>query len=589
MSDTQYFKNVKAVTGIQAAFGSLWRLARKRPRLAIAVALALALMVGVVIRHLPRTSAPQYTYYPVKRNDFLVSIIEGGTLKAVHEVTVRSELEGVARIISIVPEGVNVRQGDLLVELDSSDLRERLGGQQVTFENAQFAFVQAKENLAIQKSLVESNVKDAELKVEFARSDLSKYLEGDWPQLEKDTKAKIAIAEEELTRAEDRYNWTQQLQQKGYATKSELDADSLAVKRKQIELAQSQEQLRLLTKYDFPKRKRALEAAVEQAEKELERLKLRSAAQIAQVEASLKSQSATLELQEKRLNELKQQLELTRIYAPQDGLVVYASSSNPGSGVLIEEGATVRQKQDIIKLPDVSQMMLEIRVHESHVQKIKPGLQAYVTIDSLPDRQFEGSIRKVAVLPDSSSRYFNPNLKVYTTEVLIEDEIPDLKPGISGRAEVIITNLQNVLTVPIQAVTTLNGRQVCLVEKNGAAKPVPVDVGMYSDRLIEIKSGLKEGDLVALSALSSSDNIDMTGSIVDAEKAGTNRSASRKTNAMIEAAKLSDGDRKTPKILTAAAATGGVTNRPAWNDPKKTNSAAPVSASVPTSKQDRKK
>jgi hypothetical protein len=223
------------------------------------------------------------------------------------------------------------------------------------------------------------------------------------------------------------------------------------------------------------------------------------------------------------------------------------------------------------------------------VQKIKPGLQAYVTIDSLPDQQFEGSIRKVAVLPDSSSRYFNPNLKVYTTEVLIEDEIPDLKPGISGRAEVIITNLQNVLTVPIQAVTTLKGRQVCLVEKSGSARPVPVEVGMYSDRLIEIKSGLKEGDLVLLSALSSSDNIDMTGSIVDAEKAGTNRSASRKTNAMIEAAKLSDGDRKTPKILTAAAATGGVTNRPAWNDPKKTNSAAPVSASVPTSKQDRKK
>jgi len=275
-----------------------------------------------------------------------------------------------------------------------------------------------------------------------------------------------------------------------------LDADSLAVQRKQIELAQTHEQLRLLTKYDFPKRKRALEAAVEQAQKELERLKLRSASQISQVEASLKSQSATLELQEKRLNELKQQLELTRIYAPQDGLVVYASSSNPGNGILIEEGATVRQKQDIIKLPDVSQMMLEIRVHESHVQKIKPGLQAYVTIDSLPDQQFQGSIRKVAVLPDSSSRFFNPNLKVYTTEGLIEDEIPDLKPGISGRAEVIITNLQNVLTVPIQAVTTLKGRQVCLVEKSGSAKPVSVEVGMYSDRLIEIKSGLKEGDEV---------------------------------------------------------------------------------------------
>jgi HlyD family secretion protein len=587
MSDTQKVRKLKGAQGVRAALNFLWQRARKRPRIATAGALALALIGGWVIHSLTRADPTQYTYYPVKRNDFLVSIIEGGTLKAVHEVTVRSELEGVARIISIVPEGTNVHQGDLLVELDSSDLRERLSAQEVTFQNAQFAFVQAKENLAIQKSLIESNLKDAELKVEFARSDLSKYLEGDWPQLEKDTKAKITIAEEELTRAEDRYNWTQQLQRKGYATKSELDADSLAVKRKQIELAQAQEQLRLLTKYDFPKRKRALEAAVDQAEKELERLKLRSASQISQVEASLKSQSATLELQEKRLNELKQQLELTRIYAPQDGLVVYASSSNPGSGILIEEGATVRQKQDIIKLPDVSQMMLEIRVHESHVQKIKPGLQAYVTIDSLPDQQFEGSIRKVAVLPDSSSRFFNPNLKVYNTEVLIEDAIPEFKPGISGRAEVIITNLQSVLTVPIQAVTTRNGRQVCLVEKNGAARPIPVEVGMYSDRLIEIKSGLKEGDLVLLSALSSSDNIDMTGSIVDAEKAGTNRSSTRRTNAATAAAKPREIDRIKAKVLTAAAGPPA-TNRPAWSDPKGTNSAAPASGSLPAN-PDRKR
>ena len=578
MIDVKNVGNVKGVRRIRTALRFLWQTARKRPRTAAVTTLALLLVASWVFHRFSRSDPTQYIYYPVKRNDFLVSIIEGGTLKAVREVTVRSELEGVARILSIVPEGTNVHKGDLLVELDSADLRERVSAQEVTFQNAQFAFVQAKENLAIQKSTVESNIKDAELKLEFARSDLSKYIEGDWPQTEKDTKAKITIAEEELTRAKDRYNWTKQLQTKGYATKSELDADDLAVKRKEIELSQAQEQLRLYTKYDYPKRKRALEAAMDQSDKELERLKLRSAAMIAQVEASLKSQSATLELQEKRLNELKEQLKLTKIEAPQDGLVVYASSSNPGSGILIEEGASVRQKQDIIKLPDVTQMMLEIRVHESHVQKIKPGLQAYVTIDSLPDQQFRGSVRKVGVLPDSSSRWMNPNLKVYATEILIEDEIPDIKPGISGRAEVIITNLHNVLTVPIQAVTTVKGRQVCLVEKGRSAKPVPVEVGMYSDRLMEIKSGLKEGDMVLLSALTSSDNIDMTGSIVDAEEAGTNRTSSRRTNAPDKKAKTKEPDKGKANGMSPA------TNRPpvepGW---RKTNSvfSAPVSRTNP--------
>ncbi|MBC8002086.1 MAG: efflux RND transporter periplasmic adaptor subunit [Opitutaceae bacterium] len=487
---------------------------RQRPRLVAALGGGLVLLSILALRGFGKNPAEQFLYYPVKRSDFMISIVEGGTLKAVHEVTVRSEMEGQARILSIVAEGTVVKKGDLLVELDSSDLRDRIAGQEVTFQTAQFAFIQAKEALSIQKSLIESNIKEAELKVEFAKSDLEKYKEGDWPQTEKTALTKITIASEELNRAKERYNYTVILQKKGYATKTELDTDALTVKRNEIGTEAAKEDLRLLQKYDYPKRVRLLESNVEQAAKELERLKLRSAAQVSQYEADLRTRQTTLDLQENRLNQLKEQLALTRIMAPQDGLVIYASSSYQGN-VLIEEGATVRQKQDIIKLPDTSSMMVEIRVHESHVQKIKPGLAAFVSIDALPDQQFRGYVRKVAVLPDSSSRFYNPNLKVYSTEILIDDEIPDLKPGISGRAEVVITNLVNVLTVPIQAVTTVKGQQVCYVESSSGSKPVPVEVGMYNDRLIEIKSGLKEGDRVLLSPLSSSDGISLSGSVID--------------------------------------------------------------------------
>ena len=207
----------------------------KRRRLLAASALGLCALAALLIPRFFRSpELAQKSYYQVKKNDFLVSIIEGGALKAVHEVTVRCELEGTSRIISIIPEGTNVHKGDLLVELDSSELRDRMNGQEVVVQNNDFAFVQAKENLSIQKSLVESNIKDGELKVEFAISDLSKYIEGDWPQLEKDAQAKITIAEEELERARDRLHWSIELHKKGYATKSEMDADSLTVKRTEI-------------------------------------------------------------------------------------------------------------------------------------------------------------------------------------------------------------------------------------------------------------------------------------------------------------------------------------------------------------------
>jgi len=108
---------------------------------------------------------------------------------------------------------------------------------------------------------------------------------------------------------------------------------------------------------------------------------------------------------------------------------------------------------------------------------------------------------------------------------------------------------------------------------------VPVEVGMYSDRLMEIKSGLKEGDMVLLSALTSSDNIDMTGSIVDAEEAGTNRTSSRRTNAPDKKAKTKEPDKGKANGMSPVA-TNRLPVEPGW---RKTNSvfSAPVSRTNP--------
>ena len=481
------------------------RLLRARPVVAVLGTLALVGILTLIFRP-AKNPASQNSYHAVKRGDFLVSLVEGGTLRAVVETVVRCELEGTSRILSIVPEGTSVKKGDLLVELDGTSIKDKIATQDITVRNSEFASVKAREDLSIQKLTVDANLKEAELKVEFAVSDLEKYKEGDWPQQKKAIEARVTIAEEEMQRAKDRFNWTTSLEKKGYATRSELEADSLTVKRQEITISQAAEELRLAQKYDYPKKIRQLESAVEQARLELLRVKQKNASLIYAAEADLVSKEATLKLQKETLALLGEQMKLVTIKAPADGLVVYATVTS-AAGTPIEEGATVRQKQDLIKLPDVTQMMVEVRVHESHVRQVKPGLKAYVTIDSMPDRQFEGVVRKVAVLPDATSRYYSPNLKVYITEVQIDEQLLDMKPGVSGRAEIVITNLLDVLTVPIQAVTTYKGQQVCFVKRAVRDVPVPVEVGLFNDRFIEIKSGLKEGDRVLLAALASADSM----------------------------------------------------------------------------------
>lgn len=447
------------------------------------------------------TTSEGNKYYQVKRGNFSVTITEGGSLRAVNEVVIRSEVEGSPRIIKIVPEGTVVKQGDLLVELDSAEMRDRMQAQQLQVEQAQFTYDASITDLAIQKSLHESNMKDAEVKVLFAESDMDKYVNGDVAQLLRDGTNAIFLAEEELAQADERLDWTKKLLGQSFATKSEFDKDALASKRAVINLEKARTGQELLIKYVIPKARLKYQSDLDSAKKEMGRIKQRGEAAIAQQEQTVSSRKRALDLQIDKLKELDKQIQLAKIVAPQDGMVVYPFMDRYGSSQSqIEEGAQVRQRQELIKLPDTSQMLVEIRVHESYVNQIKPGLPANVRIDSIPDASFDAIIRKIGVLPDTQSRYSNPNLKVYATEVLITDKLPDIKPGVSARAEVIITNLIGVITVPIQAVTTLRGKQVCYVAPGmGNPTPVNVEVGMYNDKFIEIKSGLREGDQVLLS------------------------------------------------------------------------------------------
>jgi multidrug efflux pump subunit AcrA (membrane-fusion protein) len=73
----------------------------------------------------------------------------------------------------------------------------------------------------------------------------------------------------------------------------------------------------------------------------------------------------------------------------------------------------------------------------------------------------------------------------------------------------------NALTIPLQSVTTVKGRQVCFAQQGTALVPVPVVVGNFNDQFIEIRSGLKEGDQVALTPpANASDDLDLSGSVL---------------------------------------------------------------------------
>ncbi len=436
--------------------------------------------------------------HEVKRGDLLISITEGGAINAVREVSVHSEVSGQRRIISVVGEGSMVKKGDLLVELDSSEILEKLEQEKILYESEVSAYEQTKESVKIRISQNLTNLREAQLKVKFAGIELEKYRDGDGPMNTRTAEAAITVAEADLELSKDKLAWTEKLQKKGYATRSELEADRLSVKRKEIGLDTAQEKLRLLKKYTTPQMLTKLESEVIKTKEELERVKLRGSSELSSERSDLKAKEVKKNLRASKLKRRQGEIKKAKILAPQDGLVVYPEPHWRRSSE-IEVGATVYERQELIKLPDTSQMKVVVKIHESSMNLVKLGQIAFISLEALSDRRYKGKVTKVAIMPDTQSRWLNPDLKVYSTEVLIEDELPaGVKPGLSAKVEIIVTKLEDALRVPIQCVTTKDGKQVCYVREGGEVKAHRVTVGMFNETDIQIAAGLNEGDAVLL-------------------------------------------------------------------------------------------
>jgi HlyD family secretion protein len=500
---------------VQTLYQGLVRPVKARPRLAAGIGLAVLAIIAVMMFGRPKPQGQAVSCFEVKRSDMLVSVVEGGTVEAVNEISIRSEVEGTARIIFIVPEGSNAKKGDLLVQLDSSSSEDQVNLQQINVEKAQFALVQAEQQLEIQKSVVDSEIAAAKLKVEFAESDLEKFTKGQALQTERNAQIDITNVLETLEIDQERLTWSEKLYKQGFETKGNLDKDRLTASQSRLKLEQAQKALWMVETFDNPKMKRSLEAALQEAKENLERVKLQDDRKLAQFAADVESQKKTLSLSQEKLERDKKQLVATKIYAPQDGLVVYAGSGGGhwSNESMIEEGAVVRNRQEIIKLPDVSAMKVQVKIHETYINQIELGQPAFVVLDSMPDQRFRGNVSKVAPLPDSQSRWGNPDLKIYATEILITDKLPDIKPGVSARAEVLITNLVDVVSVPIQSVTTRKGKQVVFLA-SAPQEPVPVTVGQYNTKFIQISSGLRDGDQVLLAPPFDTKERDLGGAII---------------------------------------------------------------------------
>ena len=576
--------------------------ARRHPRWVAGVAAALLLLLVYLVW--PGSEAKS-TSFTARRGPLIISVVEGGSIEALESQVIRSRVEGRdgTKILRIVEEGYqvteeNVENGLVLVELDSSTIKDRITSQEVDFQATLANLTESIKEKEVQENRNLSDIKTASLARKFALMDFKKYLgeaaasrildqldlneesvrrliqesqeasgtsfrrtNGDRPmpnpveaslmaagdsalpemlsslmteadvdallpeirdydvdfgvfasdekeELLGDGQARqelrklkdaVLIAEAEYALQKKAYDGAVRLADEGYLTANELEQKKITFEKGENTLDSAKANLELFKAYDLQKTAEQYLLDYEKALLELARVRGDALAELSDRISDLEWARRRHQIERDQLQDLYTQLSNCVIRAERPGLVVYGDGSEEWDrNEIIREGATVRERQAIITIPDLRQMALTVRIHESQIKRVSVGQPAVVVVDAEPDRPVHGRVTKVAVLPDSENQRFNPDQKVYRTTIAIKGMHQWLKPGMNAQAEIIVNELEDVVYFPLHAIFPHGTGQGCYVRTGLGQELRTVEVIDYNNRFVAVASGVEPGEQVLL-------------------------------------------------------------------------------------------
>lgn len=333
--------------------------------------------------------------------------------------------------------GSYVTKGSVLVRMDDRDAKIRL-------ETAQAQVEQQKKTVgtaiaALRQAQIRLNVKDGET---FDIETFSQV---------KSTKANLVLAEKELTRAE-------RLLATGDVSKATVDQ-----RRAQRDA--------LLGQLDESRSNAAVAVrAINSAE--------------AQV-AAARSGVVTAETQ---VDQARKALSDTVILAPISG---YVSERVADLGEFLTPNAPNTKVATIVR---TSTLRLKIDVPEASIGKVAVGQGISMQTSAYPDRNFAGTVARIL-----------PNLNTTARTLIVEAEVDNgeglLKPGQFATVRVTQPKPENAVMIPAAAIKTEGDMNKVYVVKDGAVRERLVQTGLLENDLIQIKSGIVEGDVIATSNL----------------------------------------------------------------------------------------
>ncbi|MFM1802345.1 MAG: Macrolide export protein MacA [Planctomycetota bacterium] len=411
---------------------------------------------------------------PVRRVRFDSFVNAPGEIRSANNTVVECEIENLTvrvqgrsieagrstRILTIVPDGSKVKKDDVLCTLDSREFEEMVRLQLINVERAKADLLQA------------------EMELKVAEIAMDEYRDGTAKQQIQTLNGRIALAQTDSTRLTGRLDWARKMLEKGYLSKASVRLEELALQRSDMQLTDAMTQLNTYEKYSMPKQMHQLQT------------------RITSYKTNHLLETKRFERYQERLENYRKQVEKCVIRAPHDGMAVYANEDD--GDTRIEEGAEVRQGQDLFYLPDLENMQVMAKLSESIVKKVEPGMKVRVLIESTDQVECDGIVDRIAQFPIQSTSWRASNeVKNYYCVVKIQSATPEIRPGLNSEIRILTGEPKESLTISPNVVCVEGDSEFCFVmTTDGLVEKREIQTVSGDPYTLEVLAGLQEGELV---------------------------------------------------------------------------------------------
>jgi membrane fusion protein, heavy metal efflux system len=460
---------------------------------------------------------------PAKKQPLDVGIKTTGQIETLPDQRVDVTAPMTSKVVELlVKPGSKVKKGQPVAVIASPELVElRVGSQSKqadalgALQKAQADFRLAKENLDRQQQISNAEIDQAKTQLTAAQAQYSrdsalvnqrgvlKVAQENLKRQRQIAQAEIAQATTELAVAQEQYDKDKGLVENGALPRRQMLESQAKLERTKAELARAKNLPSVVqaesevqkAEVDLPLRElRDSQSRLAEAQTQLKRAQTRK--DVLEAEAQLKRAQADVEVAQSQIrlsntsyNTRLQQLGTT---ANAKGLITITA---PITGTVAERSVSIGQSlQDaggkLMSILNDGRVFATANIYEKDLGNVKNGQRVRIKVASLPSQTFEGRITQIGTAVQGETR-------VVPVQAEINNLAGSLKPGMFAELEVITDKTSSaLLAIPSTAIVDANGKKSVYVQNGNAFEAVEVTLGQTSGDMIEVKTGLFEGDLV---------------------------------------------------------------------------------------------